>query len=848
MDNTAKQLIEWPEQDSSTPITLVFTDMVGSSAAKRAATLGADAVARDEAFLDVVQSRHLHVVRECLPAYNGKEIMTIGDAFFLTFNNPKSALLCCSEIQLRLKAAPIMTDSGPLKLRIGIHVGTPKFFENSWHGTDVDIASRAESAGSGEQIILTDAARSQLGDLPGIQFRPLGTFDLKGVGNIKLWDADYDQHGPRKPQFPSLEQIRRKARLKILRQVGYVAMAAGLVAGAFLYYQHRQRNRITEKDKLILADFDNKTGDPVFDATLKEALSIQLEQSPVLQLVGDEEIHADLRYLNQPSDQRITPALAREVGQREGIKAYIASSLVSLGNSYVISVDAFNCSTGDPIARVQVEAADKNHVLAAVSTAANTLRAKLGESLSSVQKLTSPWMDVTTSSLQAFHAYSLGEDAHRKGSDPEAMVFYKQAVDLDPNFAMAYARLGIAEGSMGRINLEIDYLSKAYNLREHATERERLYIEATLALVKGDIPGTIAAYQSLLQAYPNDPAGLNNSANAFQTAGDPEKAIAYYKKLIATAPWDMVASDNLAGILLQIDRSTEAKTYIDKIAATAYTSDTAFISNQIIYAFETGDPSWKQLASTGSERPDVFLLDQQVSDNYYLQGSLTEGRNAALRSSQSALRAKSPDFAGNALATAALFEAEFGECSQVPELAGKALAVDTSIQTLPGASVALALCGQGSSALTNLEKLGRSMPDNTLLNSVYIPVTQAAIAFRQEHPEKVSALLDSTRTYPLTSVAPIVEAEALLQLHRPADALNVLQPALRFRYYQIVMGATGQAPSYTMATLLTARAQAMQGDKAGATKSYQQAIELWKNADAGFKPMEEAKRELAALK
>ncbi len=514
-----RRKMEPNEQQAARPITLVFTDMVGSSAAKRAAGSGADAVARDEAFLDGVQSRHLHVVRECLPAYNGKEIMTIGDAFFLTFNNPKSALLCCSEIQLRLKAAPIMTDSGPLKLRIGIHVGTPKFFENSWHGTDVDIASRAESAGSGEQIILTDAAKSQLGDLPGIQFRPLGTFDLKGVGKIKLWDADYDQHGPRKPQFPSLEQVRRKARLKILRQVGFVALAAGLIAGSFLFYQHRQRNQITEKDKLILADFDNKTGDPVFDATLKEALSIQLEQSPVLQLVGDQEIHADLRYLNQPSDQRITPGLAREVGQREGIKAYISASLISLGNSYVISVDALNCATGDAIARVQVEAADKNHVLAAVSTAASTLRAKLGESLASVQKLTTPYMDVTTSSLEAFHAFSLGEDAHRKGSDPEATVFYKQAVDLDPNFAMAYARLGVVEGNLGMVAKSIETLGKAYNLREHATERERLYIAAAYASAKGDLPSSIASYESLLAAYPNDAAGLNNIAGAYQYGG-----------------------------------------------------------------------------------------------------------------------------------------------------------------------------------------------------------------------------------------------------------------------------------------------------------------------------------------
>ena len=208
MESSANQLIEWPDQNGSVPLTLVFTDMVGSSAAKRAGSTAGDAATGDSAYLDAVQSRHLHIVRECLAAHHGKEIMTIGDAFFLTFDNPQDALFCSAEIQIRLKTTPIMTANGPLKLRIGIHVGTPKFFENSWHGTDVDIAARAESAGSGEQIVLTDAAKAKLGDLPGIPLRPLGTFALKGVGNVKLWDADYDQHGPRKPQFESLEQLK----------------------------------------------------------------------------------------------------------------------------------------------------------------------------------------------------------------------------------------------------------------------------------------------------------------------------------------------------------------------------------------------------------------------------------------------------------------------------------------------------------------------------------------------------------------------------------------------------------------------------------------------------------------
>ena len=179
------------------PLALVFTDMVGSSAAKRAASLGPDANARDRAYLEGIQAKHLRVVREAIAEHNGTEIMTIGDSFFLTFEDVVDAVRCAAAIQQRLRAFPIDTPSGPLQLRIGIHVGKPEFFENSWHGTDVDTAARAESAGTAQQIVITDTARSLAGSMAGITFHPLGTYALKGVGDVKLWDADYDNHGPR---------------------------------------------------------------------------------------------------------------------------------------------------------------------------------------------------------------------------------------------------------------------------------------------------------------------------------------------------------------------------------------------------------------------------------------------------------------------------------------------------------------------------------------------------------------------------------------------------------------------------------------------------------------------------
>jgi tetratricopeptide (TPR) repeat protein len=457
-------------------------------------------------------------------------------------------------------------------------------------------------------------------------------------------------------------------------------------------------------------------------------------------------------------------------------------------------------------------------------------------------------MDVTTSSLEAFHAYSLGEDAHRRSADPEALVFYKQAIELDPNFAMGYARIGVVYSNSGQVGKEVEALSKAYALREHATERERLYISAQFASAKGDLPAAIASYQTLLTAYPRDPAGLNNMAIMYTTAGNNSKAASYFKQVTDTAHWDVAASDNLAGTYLCLDNPDEAKKYIDASAAVSNGTDTPLLVNQADYAFETGDSSWKQSALADNSRPDGFQLDQALSDLNYMQGSLAEGRLSAAHGAQYAEQVKAPDAAGNLLAIAALFEAEYGECSQVPTMARKALGYDASIQTLPGATLALALCGQGAVELIALRKLAHAAPDNTLLKAVYLPEVAAAVALQQHRPQDVAGLLESTHPYSLAAVAPILEAEALLALHRPADALNALNPALRYRYAETQAGPNGQVPSYGLATLLAARAQAMVGDKPAATRSYQNAIDLWKNADAGFKPLEVAKRELVALK
>jgi len=237
---------------SPEPLALVFTDMVGSSAAKRADSLGQDATARDRAFLESIQTKHLKLIRDAIAEHKGTEIMTIGDSFFLTFEDVVDAVRCSAAIQQRLRAYPIDTPSGPLQLRIGIHIGRPEYFENSWHGTDVDTAARAESAGTPQQIVLTDAARAAAGQMTGIEFRPLGTFTLKGVGSVKLWDADYDQHGLRPACLTSIEARRKPCCWPAVRRQSCCWLCSGLredtsgsgtSRGRRLRSTHRRRRR-----------------------------------------------------------------------------------------------------------------------------------------------------------------------------------------------------------------------------------------------------------------------------------------------------------------------------------------------------------------------------------------------------------------------------------------------------------------------------------------------------------------------------------------------------------------------------------------------------------------------------
>ena len=648
---------------------------------------------------------------------------------------------------------------------------------------------------------------------------------------------------------PVATEPAKRAWLKWMILLAAVLILA-VIAGTF-YFKKRSTVRLTDKDQIILADFTNQTGDPVFDSTLKEALAIQLEQSPLLQLVSDAELHSNLQYLGQKADQRITPDLAQQLGQRLGVKAYLAGSIASLGSSYVIEINAVNVATGEVFGREQETASDKTGVLQAVSKAATAIRSRLGESMASIQKLSTPYTNVTTASLQAFHAFALAEEEHRLGHDLQAMSLYADAVRLDPNFAMAYARLSVTYATEGSLVKSEEYAKKAYDLRERVTERERMYIEAEYETQQYDLPKALDAYKLFAATYPRDASAWNNLAIVQSNLGNLEEAVQGFEKTWEIAKWNITSAANSAGALLQLDRVPEAERYLKEAKDHGGGDDINYQGTAMVLDFMAGQP-WEGHIQWAASHPDGFSIDANAAMIYFFDGRMREADRAWEHASQRAIQQHLPDAAGGFLAIKALHDALTSNCTTARDAARKGLALDHSLATLPDADLALALCGETADTvkdpIKDMEHLAASAPNNTLVNEIFLPEVKAATALAARHPDQVAALLNSTAPYMLVSVAPQLLGRASLESKNPQQAVTDFAPCLRYRgvTLQEGSGADTQAPDYPLCLLGTARAQA-QFDKAAAIKSYQQLLDIWKNADADFIPAQEAKREFAAL-
>ncbi len=696
-----------------------------------------------------------------------------------------------------------------------------------------DLDSRRVSSVSDSQAMPADAAPSMSRERSGSEPRPSGS-----AAAVRISSGAHEAATAGSPRNS----------WKFVIPAAVTLMVAMLAGG--LYWRKHQVPKLTDKDELILADFTNQTGDPVFDSTLKEALAIQLEQSPVLQLVSDAELHSNLPYLGQPKDQRITPELAEQLGQRLGVKAYLAGSIVSLGSSYVIQINAVNVATGEVFGREQVTAADKTAVLNAVSQAATAMRARLGESMASIQKLTTPYTNVTTASLQAFHSFSLGENEHIMGRDfPQAVDFYQQSVQLDPSFAMGWARLGVSYANVGSVSKGLEYLKKAYDLRQRVTEHERMYIESQYELQQFDMPKAIESFKLFVATYPRDAAAWNNLSTAYSLIGDYQAAAEGFKTTWEVARWDNVAATNTASSYLTMDQIGLGERYLKEAFDQGGADNLSYQGAAMLDDFLSGRSDWEKHIQWATGRPDGFNMDTNAGTYYLFLGKMHQAEKEWELGATRAQQEHIPDAAGTSYALLALHDALIGNCNGSRGAAHKALALDHSMATTPDAAMALALCGESSAALSEVARAAAAAPTNTLYTDLIVPEVKAAAALAEHHPEQVATLLSSAGSYGLVSKIAQLEGRASLEMKNPQQAVTDFAPGLRYRGAGLAEGGTGspQAPDYVLCLLGTARAQA-QFNKTAATRSYEQLLDIWKNADADFVPAQEARRELALLK
>ncbi len=388
-----------------------------------------------------------------------------------------------------------------------------------------------------------------------------------------------------------------------------IPVAAGIVAialaagGVFWWHSHKAdapaqtaASVMHERDSVILSDFANQTGDPVFDTTLTQALEIQLEQSPFLTIVSQQHLRQSLQYLGKTSDAKITPEIAREIGVREGIKAIINGAITRLGNQYVITLQAQSTANGDTIASEQAQAADKEHVLAALDQATTALRGKLGESLSSIQKLDTPLGQATTPSLEAFRAYALGDVEHEEGRNfPNAEAHYKRALELDPNFAMAWARLGVVNIDGGATGKALDYFQKAYDLSANVSEREKLYIAGHYYQnVTGDLPKVIETLELATKTYPQNLDSWINLGVAYQTVGDFQKALATSQRADQLQSDDAIARENELFNLTAVNEFAKAKEIAVHDLQAGLADSAEYRQNVVLLSFLLGDQAAMQ--------------------------------------------------------------------------------------------------------------------------------------------------------------------------------------------------------------------------------------------------------------
>jgi serine/threonine protein kinase/Tfp pilus assembly protein PilF len=648
-------------------------------------------------------------------------------------------------------------------------------------------------------------------------------------------------HAASSAEYIVSEIKRHKTGAGLLTALFVIAVAAGL----FFYFNRAQA--LTDKDTILLADFTNTTGENVFDGTLKQALAVQLGQTPFLNIFPEERVRETLRFMSHSPDDRITRDIGREICQRQGIKAMLTGSIVSLGSHYVITLEALNAQTGDPIAREQIEAESKEKVLSSLGTAASNLRQKLGESLSSIKKYDVAIEQATTSSLEALKAFAMGNQMRAQGHGLEASEYYKNAVRIDPNFAMAYARLAVFYGNTFQPDLAQEYAEKAFALRDRVSEHEKFYIsEKYYNYVTGELDKAVEVLQAWEKEYPNDYIPHNNLGVNLTYLGRYDEVLKETSEAVRLDPRNVSSRGNQIEAFMRLERNDEAQQLLEQALRQNPDADEFhFYAYRLAFVRNDQETMKKEVGWMSKQPHPGDLLDLQGGTAAF-QGQVKKAVDFFRRSADSIKAEGRNENASQELLAIAQVQATAGYCEQIGPNITAGLTLARGRFSLGGAASALAYCGQAAQTQPLIEELQERFPKDTPANVVLVPGVRASLENSRGNFSQSIQLLEPARRFepgPISGLWTMyLRGQAYLGMRSGEQAAAEFEKILAHR------GVEPASMFYPLAQLGLARAAIISGDSGKARKAYQDFFALWKDADEDLPILVQAKKEYEHLK
>ena len=626
-----------------------------------------------------------------------------------------------------------------------------------------------------------------------------------------------------------------------------IAAILVLATGVAVFFYFNRAEALTDKDTVLLADFVNTTGEPVFDGTLKQALAVQLGQSPFLNIFPEERVREALRFMGRSPEERLTKDVAREICERQGLKALLIGSIASLGSNYVITLEAINAHTGESITREQAEASSKEQVLSSLGKAASDLRKKLGESLSSIKQHDVPIEQATTSSLEALKAFAMGNEERNKGNPFEAVRFYRRAIELDPYFAMAHARIAVFYGNQGQIDEAKPFAEKAFELRDRVSERERLYIsEKYYNYVTGEMDKSQEVLQTWSRLYPNDYVPRNNLILSYQFFGKYEDALREALEAVRLNPNASSARENLISCFFALGRLDEADQALEQLRS-LYPDSPSVYFNSAILGFIRGDHSalnrgmeWAKGEPFEADFTGVLAAAATYS------GQLKKAEELAKRSVDLYQTQNRKDNAAQGLIAIGAQQAIVGKCAEAKSNAAAGLAIHRGRISIANAAAVYAGCEDIVRAQALLDEVFKLYPTDTPTVKVFGPLIKAQISRVRGNHDEALQLLESIQRYDLGLLSTLsnnnLRGKVYLDQRRGSEAAAEFQKIIDHR------GVDPFSLLHPLAHLGLARASAISGDVAKSRIEYQNFFAEWKDADADLPILVQARKEYEELK